>query len=444
MKTKIEELEQLHAAATESARELKQTAADESRSLTDDEAKDFDRLMSEARTIGIDMDQELEMAKAIERQESFSKSERRTKQEPIKTQRVEVPRYGGTLRAFKGDRALERAYHSGQWVLGHLLGNSGAREYCREHGIEGRAMGEGIATKGGAIVPEVLEATIRELRDKYGVARQECDIMPMSSDTLTVPRMTSGPTVYYPGEGGEITASDAALDNFQLTAKKAAQLIRISSELTADTVVAIADRLAERAAYEFAKAEDEALFNGDGSPTYGGIVGIRTKMIDGDHAGSYVEAVAGEDLFSEITQPSLTSIVAVTPGYAEDNSKWFISKAGWGATMLRLATALAGNTMQSVQAGINKEYFGYPVAIASAMPTALTSLDAVAMILFGDLRQAVTLGDRSGMNMKVLEERYAEFDQIGILCTERYDINVHDIGDTTNRGPLVGLLGNVA
>jgi hypothetical protein len=36
------------------------------------------------------------------------------------------------------------------------------------------------------------------------------------------------------------------------------------------------------------------------------------------------------------------------------------------------------------------------------------------------------------------EHRYFETDQIGIKGTERVAINVHDIGNTTTAGPIVG------
>jgi hypothetical protein len=41
------------------------------------------------------------------------------------------------------------------------------------------------------------------------------------------------------------------------------------------------------------------------------------------------------------------------------------------------------------------------------------------------------------VTIKRSDHRYFENDQIGLLGTERFDINNHDLGDTSNAGPLV-------
>jgi hypothetical protein len=41
------------------------------------------------------------------------------------------------------------------------------------------------------------------------------------------------------------------------------------------------------------------------------------------------------------------------------------------------------------------------------------------------------------MTMKLSEDRYLEYDQTAILATERFDINVHQIGTTTATGAIL-------
>jgi len=50
------------------------------------------------------------------------------------------------------------------------------------------------------------------------------------------------------------------------------------------------------------------------------------------------------------------------------------------------------------------------------------------------------MGERRGITIKRSDHRYFENDQIGILGTERFDVNVHDMGDTVVAGPLVSLV----
>jgi hypothetical protein len=60
------------------------------------------------------------------------------------------------------------------------------------------------------------------------------------------------------------------------------------------------------------------------------------------------------------------------------------------------------------------------------------------------LRRSVAgarMGERRGIRVKTSDDRYFEYDQIGIQATERVDIVVHDVGDATTAGPIVALIG---
>jgi HK97 family phage major capsid protein len=89
-------------------------------------------------------------------------------------------------------------------------------------------------------------------------------------------------------------------------------------------------------------------------------------------------------------------------------------------------------------------FLGYDVVISQKMPTSTSALDAVVVFLFGDMSKAVTFGTRGGLRVAQSEHRYFEYRQIGIVGSERIAIVVHDIGDASNAGPLVGLRGNTS
>ena len=77
-------------------------------------------------------------------------------------------------------------------------------------------------------------------------------------------------------------------------------MTRMSTELAEDAAINVADDLAREMAYAFATAEDAAGWNGDGTSTYGGIMGMRTKFAAG--VGSFVGAVdltSGHDTFAD-------------------------------------------------------------------------------------------------------------------------------------------------
>jgi HK97 family phage major capsid protein len=62
--------------------------------------------------------------------------------------------------------------------------------------------------------------------------------------------------------------------------------------------------------------------------------------------------------------------------------------------------------------------------------------------LFGDLSLAASFGDRRQTEVQISDSALNAFeqDELAIRGTERFDINVHDVGDSSAAGPVVGLL----
>src|SRR5690606_120617 len=114
----------------------------------------------------------------------------------------------------------EAAYRSGKWLLASLFGNTRAQRWCEQNGVEYRAQSEGTNTAGGFLVPEEMSQAIIDLRESYGVFRQNCRVIPMGSENITVPRRAGGLTAYFAGEGVEITESTKTWNQVQLVAKK--------------------------------------------------------------------------------------------------------------------------------------------------------------------------------------------------------------------------------
>ena len=441
----IDELRNQHAAALAEVQELNALAEGEARDMTPEESERFATLNDEMSGI----EKRIARKQQIENRQGFTadlgKSQRQTQAtaspEAFATaNRVEVMRHSGALRAFKSPTM---AYRAGKWLQGTLFGNMEARDWCRQNGFEERVMQGGINTKGGFTIPDEMEQTIIDLKASYGVLRQEAKVWPMSSDTKLIPRRTGGVTVYAIGETDAITASDMSLDQVQLTARKWGALTYMSSDLAEDTLIDMTDTLFQEMAYAIAKKEDESGVDGDGTSTYHGMVGFRTKMIDGSHDASTVDAAGGNPTFLLLDDADLTGLIAALPDYAHANAKWYISRYGWGACMQRLLRAGGGNTINTLSAEGKQvfQYAGYPVVIMNAMPTTVTTLNDLVMIAFGDMNAAVSVGDRRGITLAIDSSiKFAE-DQLALRATVRHDVIVNDIGDNTTAGPLVGLLG---
>ena len=335
------------------------------------------------------------------------------------------------LEAFKNEYD---AYASGQFVLANLFNNSKAKQFCADNGIR-NAMSTGDNTLGGFLVPEPMEAAIMELREQYGVARQNSRVWPMSDSVTIVPKLAGEVTGYYVGENATITASDMTVQQVKLDAKKLAAMVVVSSELSEDSVISVAEMVSRSVAYTMAVKEDEALFLGDGTSTYGGIVGLAGALA----AGSLVTATSNLT-FSALTFANFESVVGACKMYSGIQPKWYISNAGWSASMQRLANAAGGVTMAELAGGMSRSFLGYPVVVSQVLNSALTGTTATRACYFGDLTMGSYLGTRRGISIALDSSRYFELDQVAIKATQRFDINVHDRGTASASGGIIGLV----
>src|SRR5205085_2587133 len=123
-----------------------------------------------------------------------------------------------------------------------IFDDADARQWCRDNGVTvAKAQSEGVNSAGGFLVPTPMMDAIIDLREEFGVFRKSAQIIPMSSDTLAWPRRTGGLTANFIGEAVSVTESSATWDNVNLVAKKLGVLTRISTELSEDALVSIAD-----------------------------------------------------------------------------------------------------------------------------------------------------------------------------------------------------------
>lgn len=362
-----------------------------------------------------------------------------------------TPKRWGTLKNFTGPDAADKAYRLSSFIMA-IRGHEASREWCRNHGMELRVHKEGIATTGGYHVPEALDNDLIDLREQYGVFRQRARVVPMTSDVTTRRRRVGGLTAYLVGEGAQITESTASWDQITLTARKWGVIATMSSELNEDSAVPLGDILAGEIAYAFAAKEDDAGFNGDGTSTYGGIVGVRSKFTNltatiADIAGLYL---GSGNNYVDLTLADFAGTMGLLPQYADTpNVAWYCSSVMWGH-MNRLAVAGGGNTTDMFAGKLSKQFLGYPVVIAQQMPRA--EGNSQVCVLFGDLKLAADFGDRRSTTISVSTEASVggtsvfDTDEIAIRGTERFDINVHDVGNSSATaalrvpGPIVGLI----
>lgn len=430
-----------------------QLKAEERTAFSEEESKKFDALTKESADVQSSLKIENQILANEKRLKVVADLNRPTGEELAQQngeQKKESPkivfRRNGKLKAFKGEKADEKAWRAGNWLLATCYGNELAAQRCRDHGIGDLQMlasssGQSGSTNtaGGYLVPDELSSEIIDLRETYGVFRKNCRVVTMSSDTMIVPRRSSGLTGYFVAENNDATASTKAWDGVQLVAKKYAAMVRYSNEVAEDAIINLADDLAFEIGYTFALNEDNCGFIGDGTSTYGGMHGAAVKINDGTHSSSIYTAASGHTGFETLTLSDFHGVIGTIPQYALPNAKWYVSAYGFANSMQRLMWAGGGNTADSLSGGTGMAFLGFPVVISQVLNSTAGADVSKIKLLFGDLAMAATLGSRREITITASRDRYFEFDQVALLGTERFDVNVHDIGSTTAAGPIVAL-----
>lgn len=296
----------------------------------------------------------------------------------------------------------EDAYVAGQFLLA-TAGDRQAADFMA-------AQSEGDNAKGGFTVPTPLSSELINLVEQYGVARNVCRRIVMGSETWSVPKVVGHTTIYYPAEAEALTASDMNFSQVSLTAKKMAGLVKMSTEISEDSIISMTDTIVRDLAWGFSKAEDENLFTG--GPIYTG--GITGETANVNSATSVVDV------------PSITleDLVAVTAGVGQErglNNKWYMSPTLWNGQVRDLLNAAGGNADTNLAAGVSRSLFGYPVELVNAMSGAAAASGDL-LCVFGDLGVSHYFGDRRNLNFQYLDQLFAVNDQVGIKCTQRIDI----------------------
>ena len=281
-----------------------------------------------------------------------------------------------------------------------------------------KAQNEGTPSAGGYLVPDPLEQAILDVREEYGVCRSVSRTFPMTADTLNVPSLTSGSTVYYPAENASITSSSAVWGNVGLTAVKRACLMKWSNELGADALFSLADTLADYMGRALGIREDTEWIQGDGTSAYGGVTGL------GNVAGRLSVDGSGTT-WSALTLNDLVNVVGTLPDKYHSGASWVMSRQFYSQVVLRVIADAGGNTIDSLGIGSNgNQILGYPVQFSDQAPIA-TAINIEACY-FGNFLDATVFGDRSGIQIATSDHVNFAEDQINIRATSRYDIDTHD------------------
>jgi len=349
----------------------------------------------------------------------------------------------GEYKGFWQDDVQAREF--GEFCLGVVSGKDmsrGGASDSRSHAMAQKAMSGDQGEAGGYLLPTDMAAWIIQKIGRYGKFRADALVVEMGARKLPVPRVSEDLTVYAPGEGSDLTASDIKVGMVELDAITLGCFTSITRELDQDSMAGMGNIIGLSIARALAKKEDEIGFMGDGTEQYFGMTGIigglrgisdTISEIAGLHVGT-------GNAYSELAMADFEAVVGLLPSDADDDAVWYMSKKFFWNTVHPLAlTNGAGSDLWDLLAPTKARHFlGYPVKFPHCMPSVAANSQICAIL--GDLQLGAYLGQRKAVEIATSEHVYFPSNRLAFRGLERIDVNAHGVGDTSEAGPIVGLI----
>ncbi len=268
----------------------------------------------------------------------------------------------------------------------------------------------------GYTVDSELSAEIRHLMNEYGVARQEMTVMTLSKHSYKANELATDLVVYWVDEGSAIKSTQIVLGQNTLELKKLATIVALTRELIEDEEIDLFSFIGTRVAENFAEAEDEFVFNGDGTATYGSFTGLLNLSTTVN-----VVTMTGTT-FASATFDDLLDMITATPKSARRNGKFYMN-FGVMNSFRKKKDDESRYIFQEASVGGPVTIWGKPVVEVEVMPDMADTDDNTAFIIFGDLRMGCVFGEKGGMIAEQFTSgtirNVADNADINLLTTDR-------------------------
>lgn len=254
----------------------------------------------------------------------------------------------------------------------------------------------------GYLVPEDLyNQIVRKLYD-WGEVMGMADVI--RTNTLTdIPVDGTAPSAYWIEESGLYTDSNPTVSRVQLGAKKIGVLVKVSEELLQDSAFDVESYVSDLTAEAIGREIEDQFVAGTGSPISGLIANAAQALTTSTSTSfSYADV--------------LTLYTSVKQAYAR-NGEFLCSRQALGTIMGLQDGANQYIFQPSYTAGEPDRLLGRPIRCSEAMPAAGAGK---APLLFGNFKY-FKVGLRGGLYLQRLNERFADYGQVGFRAFMRID-----------------------
>lgn len=269
------------------------------------------------------------------------------------------------------------------------------------------ALQVGTDSEGGYLVPDEFEHTLIQALEGENAVRAHAHVFNTSSGSHKIPVVTTKGTASWIDEEGAYQESDDVFGQEHIDAHKVGTLIKVSEELLNDSAFDLESYFRSEFARRIGNKEEEAFLVGNGT-------GKPTGILNATGGGQVGVTAAGA---AAVTADELIDLFYSLKASYRKNAIWMLNDA-----TIRLIRKLKDSNGQylwqpALHEGEHDTILGKKIFTSAYMPTAVAGAKT---ILFGDLSY-YWIGDRLGITFKRLNERYADYGQVGFLASKRVD-----------------------
>ena len=319
-------------------------------------------------------------------------------------------------------------------VAEHAQRNAAAEKTVTEsHGGLAPLVRALSTTGASAVIPTKWAGDIIDRARNYAAVLQAgAQVVPMETKTLQIGRLTGDPTARFRTEGSTITPADPTFDNVTLTATTMSALIVASMEWFQDSDNASA-LVADAIAQAFGRELDlNALFGGVAAGAEVGATGFNRSFAAPSPTGGILAGLLAQAPSSVLggqtngtTQTAATpwnEIIdtVMTPADYNETANALI----WSPRMARRYAQQYDTTYQPLRRPAVLD--GVEIIQTNQIPSNMTqgtSTTNMTDVFAGDFTKLL-IGQRMGISIQILTERYAENGQIGIVAHWRGDVQM--------------------
>lgn len=299
-------------------------------------------------------------------------------------------------------------------------------------------VGKAALTASDIPLPTEFAGEVAELVSEFGAARRYGTVYPLGTGQTKIPRLGTDPAFGLIAMSAAVPEKSPTVVFVTFNAEKFGGLVRLPSELEADSIVDLGQFLARYCARQIAYLEDYNFFagTGAGSGINGSVAGLTSSTITNSKV---VQMASTKTRYSDATLANIRAIRATVDGPVLRMGAYYMHPT-FEQHLAGLNTA--GDRPYNPQAqiaGVGASGFstigptldGFPIRWVDVLPAYSTAVNvSKVFLLFGDPSYQY-LGVRPGMALEMSRDVFFATDELAVRCLERFTIGLMAVGSVS-------------